>query len=212
MSFQWLSGTARLLVTLCLVILAVTLPLELWPATACLAIVVFIGHTLARIPLRDSLRRLALFLPVVCMLSLSIPALEGFERGFDLAVLILIRSTISFMAVLWLIRVLPIPELLSTLRGLNVPTVVVSSLSFMYRYSFLLWHELERMRLARRTRSFGRRSIWREWTISAQLVGMLLLRAFDRAERVHLAMLARGSSAQSETGQVGTHRNSGGES
>jgi cobalt/nickel transport system permease protein len=55
-----------------------------------------------------------------------------------------------------------------------------------------LWDELRRLRSARDARDFGGGSTVREWTINAQLIGMLLLRAMERAERTHRAMLARG--------------------
>ncbi|MCH8829637.1 MAG: energy-coupling factor transporter transmembrane protein EcfT, partial [Planctomycetes bacterium] len=68
----------------------------------------------------------------------------------------------------------------------------VAMLSFMYRYFYVLWDELDKMRIARRARSFGDGRLWFRWTTSAQMIGMLLLRALDRADRVHGAMCARG--------------------
>lgn len=182
----------RLIATLMLIMLSVTLPLENWPATACLAVVVFVAHTVSAIPITYVVRRLVIFLPMVTMLAVSIPALEGFQRGFDMMALIILRSTVSFLAVLWLVRTTPFPDLLMALKQLHVPMVVVSSLAFMYRYMFLLWDEVLRMRTARRARAFGQRSLLGKWHDYSQLVGMLLIRSFDRAERVHRAMLARG--------------------
>lgn len=65
-------------------------------------------------------------------------------------------------------------------------------LSFMYRYIFILWDESARLRHARDARDFGRSSRFKIWTSNAQLIGLLLLRAMERAERTHHAMLARG--------------------
>jgi cobalt/nickel transport system permease protein len=62
----------------------------------------------------------------------------------------------------------------------------------MYRYIFVLWDELDKMRVARRARSFGQTGLWFRWKTSAQLIGMLMIRAMSRAERVHGAMCARG--------------------
>jgi cobalt/nickel transport system permease protein len=62
----------------------------------------------------------------------------------------------------------------------------------MYRYIFVVFDEFDRMRQARLARSFGRRRGWQEWVTSAQLLGMLLIRSLDRAERVYGAMCARG--------------------
>ena len=61
----------------------------------------------------------------------------------------------------------------------------------MYRYIFLLWEELASLRNARDARDFGQS--WRQrWVMNAQMIGLLLLRAMERAERSHQAMLARG--------------------
>jgi cobalt/nickel transport system permease protein len=105
---------------------------------------------------------------------------------------ILFRSTVAFLAVLWLVNVMPFDQLLVTLRRLWVPAILVAMLAFMYRYAFVLWDELDKMRTARRARTLGRAGIGFRWKTSAQLIGMLLIRAMDRAERVHGAMRARG--------------------
>jgi len=46
------------------------------------------------------------------------------------------------------------------------------------------------MAQARRLRSFGRRG--RDWRVYGQMLGHLLLRTFARAQRIYLAMKARG--------------------
>jgi cobalt/nickel transport system permease protein len=74
---------------------------------------------------------------------------------------------------------------------LGVPRVLVATLQFMERYLHVLGDELARMSLARRARSFRRGSIL-SWRLLTGMLGMLLLRSFDRAERVHSAMIARG--------------------
>ena len=52
-------------------------------------------------------------------------------------------------------------------------------------------NELDRMATARRARTFNRRDSL-AWSLLTGLIGMLFLRTFERAERVHGAMLARG--------------------
>ena len=74
----------------------------------------FVGHTLAHVPLKYLLRRLALFLPVVIMISLSIPISQGFQAGWEKMAAILFRSTLAFVAILWLISVMPFEQLLVT--------------------------------------------------------------------------------------------------
>ncbi len=185
-------AVAVLLVAVALIAAAVTIPLRWWPLEGVLASLVFALLSLARVPVAYLVRRLALFLPMVLLISLSLPAAQGFASGWELSAVILLRSTVAFLPALWLINVLPFPELLRTLKRLRTPTLLIAILAFMYRYAFLLWEELERMRTARAARSFGRGGLWFRWKTTAQAIGMLLLRSIDRAERVHGAMCARG--------------------
>lgn len=182
----------KLAITVMVIGIGVSLPLQYWPALGALASLIFIGHSLARIPLAYLGRRLAIFLPMVLMLSISLPLAQGFRSGWDIMAGILFRSTVAFLATLWLVNVMPFDQLLVTLRRLRVPAVLVAMMAFMYRYVFVLWDELAKMRNARRARTFTSRGPWQRWRTSVQVIGMLLIRAMQRAERVHGAMCARG--------------------
>ena len=187
-----LPPTWKLALTLGAILAAVLIPPESWPAHGILLTVIFIGHTLAGIPLRYLARRLLWFLPAAGALAISCPLAHSFAAGGDLAAAVLLRSTVAFCAALWLVNVTPFDQLLATLQDLRVPPVLPAMLAFMYRYVFVLWDELDRMRTARRARSFGEGSTLQRWNTSGQMVGMLTLRAMDRAHRVHGAMCARG--------------------
>ena len=105
---------------------------------------------------------------------------------------IVLRSTVSLFSVIWLVNVLPFDELLVTLRRWRCPAILPAMLSFMYRFSYIMWDELERMQTARRVRSFGRGGLRFAWQSRARMLGMLILRGLTRAERVHGAMCSRG--------------------
>jgi cobalt/nickel transport system permease protein len=183
----------KLALALAVIAAGLSIPIRYWPAHGVLLCLIFAGQSLAGIPLEYLARRLAVFLPMVGLLSISLPAAHGFSAGWEIMAAILVRSTLSFLALLWLVNVMPFDELLVTLRGVWVPEVFLAMLAFMYRYVFVLWDELDRMRTARRARTFGTTGGFRfRWRTSAQLLGMLLVRALERAERVHGAMCARG--------------------
>lgn len=182
----------KVLLTFTVALIAVSIPPRYWPVQGVLGVLIFTGHTLAGIPLAYLARRLAVFLPMVLALSISFPLSAGFREGWEVMAAILVRSTLAFLAVLWVVNVMPFNHLLITLRQLYVPAVLVAMLSFMYRYIFVLWDELEKMRAARRARTFHPRPLLTRWKDNAQLIGMLLIRGMGRAERVHDAMCARG--------------------
>jgi cobalt/nickel transport system permease protein len=183
---------ARLALTLAVILIGVLTPPERWPLHGVLIALTFAGQSLAGIPLAYLGRRLAVFLPVLAVFALSLPISQGLSAGWDVAAGVMLRGTVSFMAVLWLAGVMSFPVLIETLRRLRLPEVLLTTLAFTHRYLFVLWDELETMRQARRARDFGRQPLGGRWRTSAQLIGMLLVRAMSRAERVHWAMCARG--------------------
>lgn len=174
------------------VVAAVATPIEMWPLHGVLLCLTIMGLALAGIPVAYVARRLKYFLPMMALLSIAMPMSQGFEKGWEIGGSIFAASTLSFLAGLWLVNVMPFDQLLVTLRRLYVPAVLVAILAFMYRYIFVLWDELDKMRVARRARTFDQASLAFRWKTSAQLIGMLAIRALTRAERVEGAMRARG--------------------
>ena len=187
-----LPARLKILLTLSVVVTGISVSAANWHVHGLLAVIVFVGHSIAKIPLAYVGRRLVFFLPMVFLLSISMPASQGFAAGWLIMADILLRSTLAFVTVLWLINVMPFNQLLLTLRELWVPEILVATLAFMYRYVFVLWDELDKMRTARRARTFGEGGVLFRWKTSGQLIGMLLIRAMERAERVYGAMCARG--------------------
>ena len=182
----------KIVLTLAVIALAVLLPAAMWPAHGCLACLVFAALTLAEIPLAYLVRRMMLFLPLVAMIALAVPLSRGFVGGWETAIGIVIRSTVAFLAGLWLVSTTPFDRLLAGLSGLGMPRLFTAMLAFVFRYLFVLFDELARMRTAQRARTFGTRRAGTGWKGTVQLVGMLLVRALDRAERIHGAMCSRG--------------------
>jgi cobalt/nickel transport system permease protein len=110
----------------------------------------------------------------------------------------MLRSWVSVQMAIVMTASTPFPDLVHAMRHLRMPDVLVSIVSFMYRYLFVLADEVMRMLRAREARSAkvpGQKSggalLWRA-RIAGSMVGQLLLRSLDRSERVYNAMVARG--------------------
>ncbi len=103
---------------------------------------------------------------------------------------IVLRFGLTVSAALVLVAGTGMPALCSALARLGVARVFTVQLMFLYRYTFVLAGEAERMTTARSLRAaeHSRMSL----AVYASLLGQLLLRAFERAQRIHQAMLARG--------------------
>jgi cobalt/nickel transport system permease protein len=171
-----------------IVVTAVATPLRAWPVHVGLAALLVAVAVASRVPAGALLRRLLWLEPFV--LGLAVLALlqpDGLWIGASIAV----RSTLSLATMLLLAATTPFPDLLAVLRWLRVPRILVTTLTLMYRYLFVLADEALRMQRARRCRTFTVRR-WPAWRTLASVVGQLFVRATARAERIHAAMVARG--------------------
>jgi len=182
----------KLVLAVSVIVAGAAIPVRYWPAYGVLGCLVFVGHSIAGVPFGYIIKRLLLFLPFIGSMAISLPLSQGFDRGWDLMLTILFRGTLAFLVSLWLVNVMPFEQLLVTLRRLKVPAIVVAILAFMYRYVFVVWDELDSLRRARKTRTYGHGGLWFRWKTLAQMLGMLLIRSLNRAERIHGAMQARG--------------------
>ncbi|MCB0062305.1 MAG: cobalt ECF transporter T component CbiQ [Caldilineaceae bacterium] len=115
---------------------------------------------------------------------------------------ILIKSWLSVQMAIILVTVTPFPAVLWALRALHLPAPLIAIVSLMYRYLFVLYEEATRLLRARSARSAavdGVRSggslLWRG-QVAGRMAGSLMLRSFERSERIYNAMLARGYKGQ----------------
>ena len=118
-------------------------------------------------------------------------------EGLVMFATIALRSWICVQAALLLAFTTPFHELVDGLRELRLPQVMVSIISFMYRYLGVLADEATRMSRARASRSAdpdgrgGGSLTWRA-KVTGAMVGSLFLRSYERGERIYAAMQARG--------------------
>ena len=165
----------------------------------------FAALAFARPPGRAVLAALAVAAPFTLAFVVAAPFLEagtpvarGAVLGVDVAVTregLLLAATLlgkllgALAATLALVASTPLPRIAAALAWLRLPRLLVAVLLLTWRYLFVLVEEGARMLRARRCRAPGRRVGVRE---AGRLLGVLLSRALQRAERIHRAMLARG--------------------
>ncbi|MCL1893707.1 MAG: cobalt ECF transporter T component CbiQ [Holophagaceae bacterium] len=103
---------------------------------------------------------------------------------------ILLRAYLCVMSVMILISVTPLSEITNSLRCLRMPNLFVVIFEMVYRYFAVILDEANSMYVAYSLRSCRRRGI--KMNDMGSFIGQLLLRSFDRAERVYSAMKCRG--------------------
>ncbi|GLK70039.1 cobalt ECF transporter T component CbiQ [Ancylobacter dichloromethanicus] len=115
-------------------------------------------------------------------------SVEGVER----AMLIAAKVSASVLLLMAMLGSVEPARLGSALRGLYVPETMVRVFVLTARYLALIRDEARRLHEAMVMRGFRPRSNRHTWRSYGHLVGMLLVRALARAQRVEEAMLCRG--------------------
>ena len=133
-------------------------------------------------------RRLLALSPLVLGVAL-VNALQPAGRGHWLGVAE--RSALCLLTVTLVANTTPLSAMIRVLQSVRVPGLLVTTITLMHRYLFVLAEEAGRMRRARASRSFTRARHF-EWRTRSTVVGQLFIRASERAERVYDAMRARG--------------------
>ncbi|MFI6132496.1 cobalt ECF transporter T component CbiQ [Micromonospora sp. NPDC051141] len=179
----------------------VATPREAYWAFGGYALLVVAVAALARVGPRWLLGRALIELPFV-LFAFALPFLGTGERvgvaGLSLSVdglhgafNILAKGTLGVLASLLLAATTTTRDLILGLDRLRCPQILTQIATFMLRYLEVLVGEARRMRLARVSRGDDPRFLWQLRGFAAG-VGALFLRAFERGERVYLAMVSRG--------------------
>lgn len=120
------------------------------------------------------------------------PAFEFSERGLMMARAITLKTNAVVLCLIGLVSTSPVNQVFHALAHWRVPMKILQIFFFFYRYLHVLHQEYHRLDWGLKVRGFAPRSNWHTYRTYAQLLGMLLVRSFDRAERVYQAMLCRG--------------------
>jgi cobalt/nickel transport system permease protein len=157
--------------------------------------------TVGRVPPVSIIRRVAVIAPFLVLAAL-IPFIASGERrdvlGLSLSVEglwaswnIVAKATLGATATLLVSSTTTVAELVSAMSRLRMPRILVAIIAFMLRSIDALADQLGRMRRAMVARAHDPRWLWQARPIAAS-AGALFVRAYERGERTHQAMLARG--------------------
>ena len=158
----------------------------------------------ARLPAAKTLRMVIMMDSFMIFLILSLPftmpgdtafvvlGLPGSWQGFNQAIQIGLRANAIVLALFVLVGTIGPVMLGHALARLRIPALFVHLLLFTVRYIEVLHDEYRRLRVAMRTRGFKPRTNVHTARTLGYLIGMLLIRALDRSERILKAMKCRG--------------------
>lgn len=196
-----LASQAKVAAALAVTFAVVATPRSAVWAFAAHATIVLVIVALARLPMLTVARRMLIELPFLAG-ALFLPFVSRGERidvgpitvsdsGLWAAWNIVAKGTLGAAIAVVLVSTTPIPDLLGGLSRLRVPKLLIAIAGFTVRYVEVLADDMRRMRIARLARGDDPRWLWQGRSIASG-TGTLFVRAYERGERVHLAMLARG--------------------
>jgi len=114
------------------------------------------------------------------------------RQGVNLCAQISLKTVCLMVAFMALVATMTVDTLGHTLNRLRLPDKMVHLLLITYRYLFVIEQEYQRLVRAMKIRNFHPRTNLHSYRTFAYLVGMLFVRASERARRVHGAMICRG--------------------
>ncbi len=162
-----------------------------WWLLAGVALVVAVLWWYSQLSLLQFLKRWLVVLPAILGFALLFLLSSGFQAGWLKAVELAVRITLAVAVVFVLTATTPVPALLHALGRLGLPSLLLATAAFMHRYGSVFVDELQRMRRARECRSFHP-NLFAELRDMGWFLAVLVVRAFERSERVYAAMIARG--------------------
>ena len=155
---------------------------------------------LGNLPLGYLARRVALAAPFALFVGIFNPFLDrepvlrlgawAVSGGCLSFASIMLRFGLTVSAALILVASTGIHRLCAGLERLGLPRVLAVQILFMYRYLFVIGDEGGRMLRSIEVRSAGTPRL--PFRVYATLLGHLLLRSLDRAQRIYRAMVSRG--------------------
>jgi cobalt/nickel transport system permease protein len=186
-------------------VFSVVVALNHWISAAAVAIIfpvllivaarINVGRVLARLAVVNTfVLFLWFFLPFTFPgeVIYSLGPLEIHREGLLYALLITMKSNAIVLIVIALLGTSPIFTLVHALSHMGIPDKLVHIFFFCFRYVHVVHEEYHRLATAMKIRGFKPRSDIHTYRAYAYLVGMILVRSFDRSRRILAAMKCRG--------------------
>jgi cobalt/nickel transport system permease protein len=185
-------------------LVGVSTPPRHWPVLVACALALAAIAATGRVSPRVVWSRARVVLPLVVFVAVFVPFVRGGQRidlgplslsedGLSTFASVASKAAIGTVSAVLLGATTSFPDVLHGLERMRAPRLLVLIAAFMYRYLFVIAGEARRMRIALAARGYRPRHALQAAAIGRVAIS-LFLRTFDRAERVYVAMLARGYS------------------
>lgn len=202
------SAPAWLIVTLAYLVALLSIPVSAPQKVIWLAVYPIMQSEISGIGYASLFRKSLWIVPLIALIAMFNPIVDrtvAFEvggvavtSGWVSFVSIILRGLLALQAVLLLTLSAGFYDMCEAMRRVGCPRILTSQIAMTYRYLGVLIEEALRMDRARKARGFGKKSYpLRMW---GRMTGELLIRSYERAGRIHRAMLSRGFNGSLPSG------------
>jgi cobalt ABC transporter, permease protein CbiQ len=122
----------------------------------------------------------------------SIGLIDITEAGVLAAGLIVIRATAAILTLTVLLAATRFDDIVKVLYDLKMPIFLLQILIFSYRYIFVFSDEMENMKNSMAAKGFRPNMSMRMFSSISNMLGMLLIKSFERGDEVYKSMVAKG--------------------
>ncbi|MGB9721939.1 MAG: cobalt ECF transporter T component CbiQ [bacterium] len=159
---------------------------------------------LARIKFREVIKRILVMDEFILLLWIVIPitypgdallniaGIRISHQGLIFALILTFKANAIMFVLISLVATSSIFDIVHGLIHLKIPEKLVFLFFLMYRYTWVLFDEYERLIRAIKARGFKFRNSVHTYRTVAYLVGSLLVKSYNRAEILYQAMVCRG--------------------
>jgi len=159
---------------------------------------------IAKLKAKIVLHRIGVVNIFTLFLWLFIPFTKKGNAIFNIGTLIVYKESIYYVSLITLktnaivlatISILGTSDIFSLAHGLihlKIPKKLIHLFFFFYRYISVLHEEYIRLRRAMIVRCFSPKTNLHTYKSIAYLIGMLLVKSYERSQRIYQAMLCRG--------------------
>ncbi len=164
----------------------------------------FVFVTLAHLDAMHLLRRLLVVNVFVLMLWLVLPfsfsgdtilsvgPLNMTQHGILYTLMLTVKCNAIVLINIGLLSTCGMFNVVHALNHLRVPNKLIHLLFFIYRFSHVMQHEYARLTDTLKIRGFRPKTSMHTYRTYGSIIGTLLIRAYERSEQIHRAMVCRG--------------------
>lgn len=175
---------------------------------SCLTIV------LSRIPIKYIWKRLyvpvflIVFMFLILLISFTGNPIYSFgplymtKEGIEFSKMILLRSLSCLFFAFILFETTRFEKIIYVLYYFRIPNILIQILMLSYRYIFVLLNELAGMFNAAVAKGFSPKLTIKNLTVFGNMIGMLLIKSYERGDRVYYSMVSKGYTGKTNIGNI----------